>query len=129
MDEAKRPSKAKNVERNQRKIEMDEFCRNHWHQINQCRSTGVSGRHLINRRIGVGAICCTDGRPRGEDQVAPDDPTVPSWSVGASTMLFTREHVKCIEAKSLAPDDATGTGVLCRSNDISALAEDPFSTG
>ena len=61
--------------------------------------------------------------------MAPDDPTVPSWSVGASTMLFTRELVKCIEAKSLAPDDPTGTGVSCQSNDISALAEDPFSTG
>ena len=28
MDEAKRPSKAKHEERIQRKIEMDEFCRN-----------------------------------------------------------------------------------------------------
>ena len=107
----KRPSKAKHEERTQRKIEMDEFCRNHWHRINQCRSTGVSGRHLINQRIGVGAICCTDGRPRGEDPVAPDDPMVPRWNVGAITGGCTREHVKRVQANSSAPDDPKGNGV------------------
>ena len=97
---------------------MDEFYRNQWHRMIRCRGTGLSGWHWINRRISVGAICCTGGRPRGEDPVAPDDPTVPRWSVGAITEECTREHVKRAEAKSSAPDDPTGTGVKRRSNDV-----------
>ena len=129
MDEAKKPSKTKHEERTQRKIEMDEFCRNQWHWMIRCRGTGLSGWHRINQRIGIGAICCTGERPRGEDPVATDDPTVSRWSVGAITVGCTREHVKRIEAKSSAPDDPTGTGVSRRSNDVSASAEDSFSTG
>ena len=34
MDEAKMTNKVKHEERTQRKIEMDEFCRNQWHQMN-----------------------------------------------------------------------------------------------
>ena len=67
--------------------------------------------------------------------MAPDDPTVPRWTVEAITGRCTREHVKRPEAKSLAPDDPTGTGVKRRSNDvrpqlkIPSTPDNPIPTG
>jgi len=71
----------------------------------------------------------TGVRPRGESQVAPDEPTMPRRSVGASTGGSCRDDVKHAEAKPSAPDDPTGTGVTRRSNEVSTTAEDSFNTG
>ena len=60
-----------------------------------------------------------------KSQVAPDDPTMPNWSVGVITRGCTREHVKRVEAKSLASDDPTSTGALRRSNDVSRQLKNP----
>jgi len=70
-----------------------------------------------------------------KNQVAPDDPTMPSWGVGVITGGCTREHVKCVEAKSSAPDDPTSTEALRRSNDVNSQTkmpsapDDPTLTG
>ena len=67
--------------------------------------------------------------------MAPDDPTMPSWSIGAITSECTREHVKRVEVKSSAPDDPTSTGALRRSNDVNSqpkmpsAPDDPTRTG
>ena len=42
------------------------------HRMNRCWTTGVSGRHRINRRKGIGASCSVSVE---ENQEAPDDPT------------------------------------------------------
>ena len=57
--------------------------------------------------------------------MAPDEPTVPRWSVEVMTGGCTREHDKCVEVKSSAPDDPTSTGALRRSNDVIAQVQIP----
>ena len=63
--------------------------------------------HRMNRCIGVGAMGCIGAWPRGESLVGPNDPTGPSWSVGALTRVMIREHVKHTEVKPSTPDDPT----------------------
>ena len=39
---------------------MDEFCSLQWHRMIRSIGTGLSGANRINRRVVVGAICCTE---------------------------------------------------------------------
>ena len=57
--------------------------------------------------------------------MTPDDPTMPSWSVGVITGGCTKEHVKRVKAKSSALDDPTSTEALCQSNDVSSQPKMP----
>ena len=57
--------------------------------------------------------------------MAPDDPIVPSWNIGASTGGSCRDDVKRAEANSSAPDDPTGPGAMRQSNDVSSKPKIP----
>ena len=56
---------------------------------------------------------------KGKILVPPIVPMVPKTSIGAFSGASYREHVKCTEAKSSAPDVPVTIGALDRINDVS----------
>ena len=58
-----------------------------------------------------------------EITVPPESPTLPIITIGLSTGLSQREHVKGAAAEPSSPEGPTAIGAWHRSNDVSAVTK------